>query len=110
MTSISSWVEQLDRMAADEIAALFKTEGVTGFPGVVERCPIANFLRDIGNAEYVYVGGTIVYWEATGARSRRAKARGGIIEFVTRFDAGFYPELFPSPAVAENPERELCPV
>lgn len=103
-TEVTRWVEKLDSMTADQIAALFREEGVKGIPGVSMRCPIANFLASKGRVVDISVSGASVVWrevipDETGrigikyGRFISESGNGGIREFVSRFDRGAYSEL-----------------
>lgn len=102
-TDVTQWVEKLDEMTANEIAALFRQEGVTGIPGQTSRCPIANFLKRKGQVMVISVGGGWVDWTETLTTGNTVDirhgnfvskhSRGGIREFVERFDFGEYPQL-----------------
>ena len=75
--------------SAQDIADLFRLQGIRGVPKDVTGCPIATYLKE-GGVLAPIVGGTIAYVKAGGLCVEMPK---GCSEFVGKFDCGYYPDL-----------------
>ncbi len=129
-TEVTRWAEKLDEMTANEIAALFRAEGVTGIPGSTRRCPVANFLKSRAQVVGICVGGGWIDWmeivpgddnvpRTVSGQFLSKSSTGGIREFVERFDNGGFPYLrglsaYPSNValgdILKSPSFALAPV
>lgn len=88
---------------ADHIALFFAQQRVRGVPGLVDSCAVAKYIqRETGHAvsvapEAIVTFGLIprgsgcVEWQP--GESVALHREGPIVDFMTRFDEGFYPEL-----------------
>lgn len=100
MSQVADWVDKLDAMTADDIANLLREEEVTGLPRSATRCPIAAFLKTTVKVRKLMVTAyDVEWWEIARVamipylKHCRVGTPNGIREFVSRFDAGAFPDL-----------------
>lgn len=81
--------------SADQIAAFFEAEKVTGTPCASFDCPVATYIRGQTGAEIRATPTSIqAAWSRTGTGNHvELNGVGPVAEFMSRFDAGDYPEL-----------------
>lgn len=116
-SEVYQWASKLDAMDADDIAEFFRAEGVTGRPGLSQRCPIANFLSRYAATEFVSVGVRAVWWVELVASPdgsefggfvdgvfRTSDGPSGIRSFILRFDDGQYPDLIEPTVIQPTPQ------
>lgn len=73
-----------------EVAARLRRGNFTGFPKAAHSCPIANYLRVVGDYRTVTVSKNLVI---VGVRQVSADTPEVVEQFITNFDRGKYPEL-----------------
>ena len=93
---IAGAVKEIKDYSADQIAQMFAEGGIKGDRGVSRKCPVATWAtgiaRDYGSLQAVKVGGPSFPYICGGGRTVCVLSP-GLIEFVTGFDQGRYPQL-----------------
>lgn len=101
MTLVYKIVNKLHALGdADHIALFFTGQKIRGVKGMVDACPVASYIhRETG--DHVTVAPEAItafptdrdggYWRP--GESVALHREGPIVEFMARFDEGFYPEL-----------------
>ena len=83
---------------AEDVAAFFRAEGITGTWCVGSLCPVAKYIRSRVEIESVVVGMTTVV--VSGTEYARMHVPEVVSQFVYHFDRGRWPDLIEERAVA----------
>ncbi len=95
MEQITPWVDKLNSMAsADEIAAFFEEEGITGNQKAASSCVISNFLYKKAGKRVSTTQSYVSTYEYP-AETRETEVELGEVTktFIANFDEGKYPKL-----------------
>jgi hypothetical protein len=90
--TLADVVDKLQTLgSADQIAAFFAQEGVTGSVRRVRSCPVAAYVkRETGLVEVLATRGFVVDWHTQDGVPCRDTP---VSDFIARFDDGAYDEL-----------------
>lgn len=90
--SPQGWLRKLEKMPADEIAELFRKEGITGVPGHGNICPLAVLFGKLASSSRVDVGrGQMRIYN--GPFHGVYQLPRSVQDFVYRFDSRAWPDL-----------------
>ncbi len=98
MNQLKSAIAFLRDKSPQEIADLLRAAHVTGRPGTVSICPLANYLRSVYHGRFV-IGRKHVY-RVSGTKIEKHATPKCVADFIRTFDlSGFSDMLAPPPRV-----------
>ncbi len=99
--SIQHYLEELGKISSNEIALLLEAQGIKGYQGIANHCPIAHYLcKQLGVSPLdgiVTVGDRSIFYdrhvEGVGEEGENIDCPFSVIAFIRCFDDGEYPKL-----------------
>ena len=89
---VTTALERLDHLTADEVATLFDATGVKGLRGFVPMCPVSAYLyQESGKSSRVALTTARIY-DPDGS-SEVVELPKGVCHFIARFERGDFPYL-----------------
>lgn len=91
---VVAWDKLSNFDTATEIREYFQQEDIKGYRGVIESCPIAQWMQQLTGADLVRVSGRVTVYQGLGCDlDKDFNHTKATLDFVVGFDSGRYPEL-----------------